>query len=497
MGDRAALGNALHMEPVEKPIAGTNRIEVTGYDLGAHPIPRGPEGNPEAYLRKFKADQQTIGGTPEQLAVLADVRAGKYEHTAHPTTRESAAVLAHIPDEQYGTLANRNAILQRQERDAASRAQPGPVDKDQATVILNGQEKARGGVRINGEVTDVEQRDGLTTIRYNTGGRLNTLTFADPMGKDAAGQPVRHPLHQVSADVGRGDGLDLKIDATGKNVAVRVEEGNFAREQRIGPEAAKVFGPAAKTLDRPRGSPALEEAMRVETVDERGYHIGNHVIPYGSRRNPEEYLDQFRSQQIALGGTPKQIETLTQLRDGATAALAHSEDPAVRKTLAAVPDGLYGNADAAMRHLEARLDHPRSGSPGEPAIDPHQMTVTLNGQDKARGGVSLSGKVTGVEHDAGITSIQYEVGGRLQTLAFSDPMGNNAAGDPIAHPLAHLAQDLGKGDKIDLRIDPSGQNAAYKVAHEDGIAYENRVGPQAHAIYGAPSKQVLPAGYEL
>jgi len=494
MGDRAALASALSMEPVEKPVPGTNSMEVAGYSLGAHPIPRGPEGNPEAYLRKFKADQHAIGGTPEQLAVLADVRAGKYEKTAHPTTRESAAVLAQIPDEQYGTLANRNAILQRKEREAASPAQAGPVDKDQATVILNGQEKARGGVRITGEVTDVEKRDGLTTIRYNAGGRLGTLTFADPMGKDAAGQPVRHPLHAVGADAVRGDDLDVKIDATGKNIAARIGEGSFVNDQRIGPDAVKTFGPAAKSPERPRGSPALEEAMRVETVDERGYHVGKHVIPLGSRHNPEEYLDQFRSQQIAMGGTPKQIETLTQLRDGATPALWNSEDPAARKTLAAVPDGVYGNADAAMRHIKARFD----GVPAaEPGTDPHQMTVTLNGQDKARGGVALSGKVTGVEREDGMTSIQYEVGGRLQTLAFTDPMGKDAAGNPVAHPLAHFAEDLGKGDKIDLRIDPTGKNAAYSVAHEDGIAYDNRVGPQAHAIYGAPPKQVLPAGYEL
>jgi len=469
MGDVKALEAALRVESVDEH----------GYHIGAHVIPRGPHGNAEMYYRKFQEDQLALGGTPKQLEVLADMRAGKLETHAASKDAETRAVLAAVPDRTYGTLAGRSDELR-----AGAVHQPlGPVDKDQTTVIVNGAERTRGGVSTSGSVSGVDKHDGVTTIQYAVGGRLQTLSFKDPMGHEGL-HDVRHPLNALG-ELGPGDKFKLQIDASGKNAAFTVVTDNDLRyDGRTGPQATKIYGEPPKQIEPKRGSPELEAAIAVDTVDESGYHIGAHVIPRGPYKHSEEYLKQFQADQRAIGGTPKQLEVLANVRAGAPATDAQMKDPEVRKVLEGVPDRLYATIAAKHDAFATERGKPHD----EHAVDPNLATVSVNGIEKARGGVSLSGKVSGIAHGEGITAVQYDVGGRLQTLTFRDPIGKDGAGNDVKHPLHELGT-LEEGDRFKLKIDGSGKNVAYAVETSENVRYEQRHGPQATQIFGRPEQQ--------
>jgi hypothetical protein len=120
--------------------------------------------------------------------------------------------------------------------------------------------------------------------------------------------------------------------------------------------------------------------------------------------------------------------------------------------------------------------------------DRDQATVRVNGVEKEHGGVTLSGKVSGIEHDSGTTTVQYPLRGRLQTISFQDPIGKDQAGNPVSHPL-HGLSDLQEGDQFNLKIDRSGKNVAYSVETSNDVRYDVRHGPQAEKIYGPPVQE--------
>ena len=459
-------------------------VDAKGYHIGAHVIPAGPHGNPEMYVRQFRDDQRALGGTPQQLEVLSAVRAGHYDMHAGAADAQTRAVLAAVPDATYGTMAGRSEHLRSRERTPEHAAAP-VVEKDQATVLVNGVERAHGGVTLSGTLSGIERSDGQTTLQYAVGGRLQTVTFSDPTGKDAAGHDTRHPLSGLN-DLGAGDKFKLSIDASGKNAAYSVETDNGLKyDVRVGPQATKIFGEPAKQVEPKHGSPELEAAMAVDTVDERGYHVGAHVIPRGPYKQSELYLDQFKEQQRALGGTPEQLAVLADVRAGKR---IDSQDPKTRAVLAAVPDGEYATLAAREDAIREAKTAPHGAHAEAAQPDRDQATVRVNGVEKERGGVTLAGKVSGVEHDSGTTTVQYPLRGRLQTISFEDPIGKDQGGNPIAHPL-HGLSTLQEGDQFNLKIDRSGKNVAYSVETTNDLRYDVRHGAQAEKIYGPPAQE--------
>jgi hypothetical protein len=74
-----------------------------------------------------------------------------------------------------------------------------PAYLDPKSVTVDGVGKSpSNAVNLEGTPTNIMHRNGITTVDFDDKrGAHRTLAFPDPIGKDAAGLPVDHPLHDM------------------------------------------------------------------------------------------------------------------------------------------------------------------------------------------------------------------------------------------------------------------------------------------------------------
>jgi hypothetical protein len=89
------------------------------------------------------------------------------------------------------------------------------------------------GLQVSGTVEGVEHRDGLTTIRYQSGGRVEAVSF--PQHKhDEHGHEMANPLNAVADALKEGDHFGLRIGREGSAVLANTSEGVETRIQPSG-----------------------------------------------------------------------------------------------------------------------------------------------------------------------------------------------------------------------------------------------------------------------
>jgi len=88
------------------------------------------------------------------------------------------------------------------------------------------------GLQISGAVEGVEHRDGLTTIRYQSGGRVEAISFRDHK-HDEHGREMPNPLNAVADGLKEGEHFGLRIGREGNAILTKPSEG---RETRIQPD---------------------------------------------------------------------------------------------------------------------------------------------------------------------------------------------------------------------------------------------------------------------
>jgi len=108
------------------------------------------------------------------------------------------------------------------------------------------------GLQISGVVTGVEQKDGVTTIRYGTGGRTEAVSFPSHHQHEG-GTDVPNPLLAVAEGVKEGDQFGLKIARDGAAVLSNAANGLETKVHPDGQVESRPLPPPVQERDQDRG----------------------------------------------------------------------------------------------------------------------------------------------------------------------------------------------------------------------------------------------------
>lgn len=111
----------------------------------------------------------------------------------------------------------------------------------------DGKGPAKGaGLQIGGVVEGVEQKNGITTIRYGIGGRSEAVSFPNHKQHES-GEDIPNPLMAVAEGVKEGDHFGLRI---GREGAAVLSNATDALETKIHPDGRTESRPIEQTHQR-------------------------------------------------------------------------------------------------------------------------------------------------------------------------------------------------------------------------------------------------------
>jgi hypothetical protein len=90
------------------------------------------------------------------------------------------------------------------------------------------------GLQISGVVEGVENRNGMTTVLYESRGRTEAVSFPEKVHHEGTGLEALNPLGAVAAGLNPGDAFGLRIGHEGNAVLDNKTQGQQVQVSRDG-----------------------------------------------------------------------------------------------------------------------------------------------------------------------------------------------------------------------------------------------------------------------
>jgi hypothetical protein len=396
-------------------------------------------------------------------------------------------------------------------RDPAQGHAPQAEGHGRPTVVLDGvPQPATAAIHLNGKVTnqDISHDDktGMSTIKFTDDrNQPRTISFKEPLGKDADGKDIHQPLSEITAEMGHDEAkggpalreYKLHIGMNGKG-----ETSVGLKQVEISAERQNAF------LHTPPSQPGAEHPEPAQTptnaIQSPGVILDGVPKPAtaaihlnGKLTNQDiSHDDKTGMSTIKFTDDRNQPRTLSfreplgKDADGndvhhplhrITEEVARHDDkggPGLKEFKLHVGTNGKGETSVGVRQVEISAERQNAflhTPPSQPGAAPQQSKIEAPGvvvdgvQRPASMAVNLSGKVTELDRDpkSGVTTIHFDdQRNHPRTLSFKDPIGKDERGEDVRHPLGAMADEMSKKQGYeDMRVAVDGRgNTDFRIA---------------------------------